>query len=146
MEQVKIELGLETTGLRPQRKHCWAKLGLPGQVKSSDNSGPASVRGFGWCESRMDRLSTRSITMSKSTAAKPKVDAKAKPISKGEQITALLKKAKGASIAELMKATGWRSHSVRGFLAGSLKRKGILVESEKVKDERRYRISAGSAG
>lgn len=84
--------------------------------------------------------------MSKSTAAKPKVDAKAKPISKGEQITALLKKAKGASIAELMKATGWQSHSVRGFLAGSLKRKGIFVESEKVKDERRYRISAGSAG
>ncbi len=84
--------------------------------------------------------------MSKSTEAKHKSDTKAKTLSKGEQIIAQLKKSKGASIAELMKATGWQSHSVRGFLAGSLKRKGILVESEKVKDERRYRISAASAG
>ena len=82
--------------------------------------------------------------MSKSAAAKPKAESKSQSLNKGEQITALLQKPKGASIAELMKATGWQSHSIRGFLAGMLKRKGILVESEMVKDERRYRISAGS--
>lgn len=84
--------------------------------------------------------------MTKSKATRPKADSKSQTLSKSDQFTALLKKPKGVSIAELMKATGWQSHSVRGFLAGTLKRKGISVESEKVKDERRYHISAGTAG
>ncbi len=51
-------------------------------------------------------------------------------------------KSKGASLAELMKATGWQAHSVRGFLSGTLRKKmGLKVESAKRGDgERVYSI------
>ena len=60
-----------------------------------------------------------------------------------EQIVALLCRPEGASLAELAAATGWQAHSVRGALAGSLKKKGHVILSEKVDGERRYRIGAG---
>jgi hypothetical protein len=46
---------------------------------------------------------------------------------KQEAVLALLRRAEGATIAQIIDATGWQSHTVRGFLAG-LKRKGISVE------------------
>lgn len=64
--------------------------------------------------------------------------------SKGSTIVSLLKLKGGATIAELMKATGWQAHSVRGFLSGALKKKaGMTIASEKGDDgERRYRIAS----
>lgn len=62
--------------------------------------------------------------------------------SKLTQIVALLRRAEGASLAELTAATGWRPHSVRGALAGALKRKGHAIVSEKIDGVRRYRIGA----
>ena len=55
---------------------------------------------------------------------------------------ALLCRPEGASLAELVALTGWQAHSVRGALAGSLKRKGHVILSEKIAGERRYRIEA----
>jgi hypothetical protein len=54
----------------------------------------------------------------------------------------MLKRSEGATIADLAKATGWQTHSVRGAISGSLKKKlGLEVVSEKVEDRpRRYRI------
>jgi hypothetical protein len=46
---------------------------------------------------------------------------------KQEAVLGLLRRAEGATIAQIIDATGWQSHTVRGFLAG-LKRKGITVE------------------
>src|SRR5262245_34230007 len=43
--------------------------------------------------------------------------------SKQQVCLALLSRPEGASIEELQKSTGWQAHSVRGFLAGALKRK-----------------------
>ena len=43
----------------------------------------------------------------------------------------------------MIAATGWQAHSVRGALAGALKRKGHKVLSEKVEGERRWRIVEG---
>ena len=60
-----------------------------------------------------------------------------------DQIVTMLSRPEGASLAELVAATGWQTHSVRGALAGSLKRKGHTILSEKVAGERRYRIGAG---
>ena len=52
--------------------------------------------------------------------------------SKTALVISLLEKSKGASLAELMKATGWQAHSVRGFLSGTLRKKMELkVESAK---------------
>ena len=67
-------------------------------------------------------------------------------VTKSGQISALLRRAKGASINELMNATGWQHHSVRGFLSGTLvKQKGLKLASEKYDGERRYRLNAAEA-
>jgi hypothetical protein len=62
--------------------------------------------------------------------------------SKTALVISLLEKSKGASLAELMKATGWQAHSVRGFLSGTLRKKmGLKVESAKRGDgERVYSV------
>jgi Protein of unknown function (DUF3489) len=55
----------------------------------------------------------------------------------------LLSRQEGATIDELQAATGWQQHSVRGFLAGAVKKKlGLTLLSEKPDaGPRRYRIS-----
>jgi hypothetical protein len=64
--------------------------------------------------------------------------------SKSSQVIGLLKRAKGATLAELTEATGWQAHSVRGFISASLgKRMGLTVESSRRDDGARfYRISS----
>jgi hypothetical protein len=56
-----------------------------------------------------------------------------------DQIAALLAQTNGAGIAEMMAATGWQAHSVRGAMAGSLRRRGLIITSEKINSGRRYR-------
>jgi hypothetical protein len=56
-------------------------------------------------------------------------------------ITALLLRTEGASIAEMTGATGWQAHSVRGAMAGALKKRGVIVTSDKVDGLRHYRAS-----
>ena len=56
-------------------------------------------------------------------------------------IVAMLRRPKGASIAEMAKATGWQLHSVRGLISGAIKKKlGLAVASEQIDGNRRYRI------
>jgi hypothetical protein len=56
----------------------------------------------------------------------------------------LLSRPEGATVEELQAATGWQQHSVRGFLAGAVKKKlGFKLLSEKPDGEpRRYRIAS----
>jgi len=62
--------------------------------------------------------------------------------SKTEQVLELLKRPGGVTMKELMKATGWLPHSVRGFLSGTIgKKMGRKVESTKGEDgERSYSV------
>ena len=51
--------------------------------------------------------------------------------SKGAKILDLIGRAKGATLAELMQATGWQAHSVRGFLSTAAKKKRLKIDSSK---------------
>ncbi len=64
--------------------------------------------------------------------------------SKTATILDLLKRKDGATLKELMKASGWQPHSVRGFLSGTVgKKMGLTVTSLKGEDgERTYSIKA----
>ena len=56
----------------------------------------------------------------------------------------LLERSKGASIVEMQDAMGWQPHSVRGFLAATIKKMpGVILTSEKIVGRpRRYHIEA----
>ncbi len=57
----------------------------------------------------------------------------------------MLTRPEGATIAEMMVQTGWQQHTVRGTLAGALKKRlGLTIEPDKAEGkERVYRITAG---
>jgi len=86
----------------------------------------------------------RSTTTKKSHKA-PKVATRSgvSEGSKTAKVLDLVKRPGGSTLKELMKATGWQPHSVRGFLSGTVgKKMGLTVISEKNEDgERSYSIS-----
>jgi Protein of unknown function (DUF3489) len=66
--------------------------------------------------------------------------------SKQARVLGLLRRPGGATIATVMRSTGWRSHTVRAFFAAVVRKKlGLRLESEKTDGERAYRIVAGKA-
>jgi hypothetical protein len=70
----------------------------------------------------------------------------ARPDTKHDRIIALLRMPPGATIATIMTATEWQQHSVRGFLAGVVRKKlGLNLVSEQTDKGRLYRIRDGKA-
>jgi hypothetical protein len=80
----------------------------------------------------------------KKTANPAGKKAKNKSASKQDRVLALLRRPDGATLDVLVKATGWQQHSIRGFLAGTVRKKLKLpLRSEKIDGARIYRIGAG---
>lgn len=81
----------------------------------------------------------------KTSRSKPAITAgtggASSPTSKRDRVLAMLRAPSGASLAALAEATQWQPHSVRGFLAGVVRRKlGLNLVSASTKDSRIYRI------
>jgi Protein of unknown function (DUF3489) len=67
---------------------------------------------------------------------------KADRSNKKAEVIALMKRAKGVTLAEIMKATGWQPHTVRGFVSILGSKGGEKIESSKnAAGERTYRIT-----
>ena len=105
----------------------------PAKTKSSERPG------------RVKRSSAKKAAApsARATKASPR---RRQPDSKQDQVLALLRRPGGTTLDDLVKATGWQKHSVRGFLAGTVRKKLKLpLISEKVDGIRTYRIGASRA-
>ena len=102
--------------------------------------------GVGQKRAHVAAKKTEAGKKAKATKKTPKAARKAgvaRDSSKAAIVLDLLKRPDGATLAELMKATGWQAHSVRGFLSGTVSKKlGLTLTSAKVEDgERTYSIN-----
>jgi len=62
--------------------------------------------------------------------------------SKTAEVVAMLQRKGGATLQEIMRKMGWQRHTVRGFMAGAMKKAGFPIESFKPEGgERKYRIN-----
>jgi hypothetical protein len=86
------------------------------------------------------------VLTKKATPAKKRAKARQKPAgarqgSKTSKVVDLLKRSGGATLKEIMRATGWQAHSVRGFISGHLgKKMGLSVRSFRRDGERVYAL------
>ncbi len=105
----------------------------PAKTKSSERPGRA----------KRSSAKKAAAPSAKATKAPP---GHRKPDSKQDRIVALLRQPGGTTLDGLVKATGWQKHSVRGFLAGTVRKKLKLpLRSEKIDGIRTYRIGASRA-
>jgi hypothetical protein len=87
-------------------------------------------------------LSTKAAKPAQQTTGEPKTN-KTDARSKQARVIAMLQSPTGTTIAAIMKATGWQQHSVRGFLAGVVrKRLKLELASKKVNGNRIYQIAS----
>ena len=86
----------------------------------------------------MTKSKTKRAAVDKAPVAAPRP-------TKLDLVLAELGKEHGASIADLVDRTGWQAHSVRGAMAGSLKKKGHSITSSMVDGVRRYRLEKAAS-
>ena len=102
-------------------------------------------------ESTAAPKSSRKVGKKAKSPKKPAHGKTAKPAKKGDasdrtnkkaEVIALMKRAKGVTLAEIMEATGWQKHTVRGFVSILGSKGGEKIESTKnAAGERTYRIT-----
>src|ERR1700720_732516 len=90
------------------------------------------------------RSASRSTSKSGTRSARASSKSAARPGTKHARIIAMLRTPAGTTIAAIMTATDWQQHSVRGFLAGVVRKKlGLNLVSEQTDKGRVYRIKDG---
>ena len=89
-----------------------------------------------------DRKPAKKVKAAKKAAPRAKAgDKDAERTNKKAEVIAMMKRAKGATLAEIMATTGWQAHTVRGFVSILGSKGGETIESSKnASGERTYRI------
>ena len=128
VETANTEAGAQTEQPKPAKKPRAAAQKAhvaPSKARSGNKATPA-----------------KKATKTAKSAKSPKKANGARQGSKTAKVLDLLRRSGGATGKELMKATGWQAHSVRGFLSGALgKKMGLTVTSTKAEgEERRYSV------
>jgi len=117
---------------------AFAALGI--EPETTPHSGDTGATG-------RDEPDSAAIPATDNETAPPAPDSprprKTREGTKQAQLVDMLRRPEGATIAEIVEATGWQAHTVRGAMAGALKKKlGLTVESEKIEGRGRvYRIA-----
>ena len=111
-----------------------------------DEVGTANTPAETKSSERPGRARRSSAKKAAAPSAKATSSGRPNPDSKQDRVVALLQQPRGATLDVLVNATGWQKHSVRGFLAGTVRKKLKLpLISEKVDGIRTYRIGASRA-
>ena len=126
-------VGAQSAAVAPEKatakKTTSPKKGAPKGQKSAKAAKPKPA-----AVSKTKKATPAKATAKSQKAAKPE-DTGVRAGSKTATILGLLQRAKGATLAEIMEATSWQAHSVRGFVSGTLgKKMGLTVKSERRED------------
>ncbi len=103
---------------------------------------PKTHRHTGAKRARRPREARRAAKKARRSATNADAKILTRRGTKQDILIEMLSRAKGATLADLVAATGWQAHSLRGAISGTLKKKlGLAVNSEKVRNRGRvYRI------
>ncbi len=121
----------------------------PNEPAPANGGEPAAVRPGPTALKEARDTATKSPAARKrdgKSKARPSATSKlsSKATSKQDRVLTMLRRKEGASVAGIMKTTGWQKHSVHGFLAGVVRKKlGLNLQSNAVDGKRIYRIVAG---
>jgi Protein of unknown function (DUF3489) len=127
-----LRLGTERQWFRPL-EHQRLFEDLPRRLYRLCGASVVAAQDAASTEQRISTMSLKKLSSNEPSRAD----------SKQAQVLAMLHRKQGATIATVMKATGWQPHSVRGFLTAVVrKRLGLMLVSEKTGEERVYRIVA----
>ena len=114
----------------PSKKQASQKKGAPkGQKTAKGGKAKAAPK-------KEAKAGKKSAKQEAAKAIAPRAD------SKGAKILAMIERAKGATLAEITKATDWQAHSVRGFLSTAAKKHGLKIESTRTETgDRLYKVT-----
>jgi hypothetical protein len=117
--------------------------GKPKANKKAKGSAPAAKGAPAKGKASKKATPAKSAPKAKKWAATEEKPKGVRGGSKTAQVVAMLQRKNGATLVEIMEKMGWQRHTVRGFMAGAMKKAGYAVESFKPEGgERTYRLNA----